>query len=169
MTGDQDKITARFESAVTQLQENLQYLANEEKVSDKFIAIHNAIIKALIDYQHSTMEIIERLQRDNLTLALNRSKEYRKLEDIKESFEAICIIHGITDFVSWMQMGKKHLVAEAVDYYQSGQIQIPFKLMELINKLSEDERHSALSLLNKNGEKRLREDLETLYRKPEKY
>ena len=67
-----------------------------------------------------------------------------------------------------MQMGKKHLVAEAVDYYQSGQIQIPYKLMELINELSEDERRSVLSLLNKNGEKRLKEDLKTLDTKPEK-
>ena len=75
MINNLDKVTARFERAVTHLQENLQYLANEGKVNDKFISLQNMIIKALIDYQHRTAEIIEGLQWDNHVLALNKSKE----------------------------------------------------------------------------------------------
>lgn len=168
MTNNHDNITARFERAVIQLRENLQHLADEGKVSDKFISMQNGIIKALIDYQRHTVEIIEELQCDNYELALKKSQEYQMLENIKESFEAICIIHGIMDFVSWMQMGKQYLVAEAVDYYSCDQVQIPFKLMELINELPEDQRDSVMSLLNKKGQERWRDELEALQIKLEK-
>ena len=71
-----DKVNQAFEKAVIKLQENLQYLANEGKVSDKFIAIQNLIIKALIDYQHQTEFIITDLQLDNARLMLRTSKKY---------------------------------------------------------------------------------------------
>ncbi len=163
-----DKINRRFEKAVTMLQENLQYLADETKVSDRFISLHNGIIKALIDYQHLTTEIIEDLQYENYHLALKKSKECRELEDIKISFEAICLLHGIVDFVAWMAKGKDYLITMAVDHYRDGTIQVPYQLMELIDRLSEQERNTVMTILMKKGQERWRNELEALARKPEK-
>lgn len=120
----------RYEKAVKKLQENLQYLADQGKVSDRFLNIQNGILEALIDYQHevlSTLEVYNGLVSD---LTLEGSVEYRKLLDIKESFEAICIIHGIMDFQVWLMKGKKYLIAEAVCHYRNGQIQIPSSLRD---------------------------------------
>lgn len=165
MPAGYDKINGRFEKAVTMLQENLQYLADEAKVSDKFISMHNAIIKALIDYQHLTMEIIEDFQYDNHMLA---SEKDRELKDIKLCFEAICIIHGIMDFVAWMEKGKQYLVAMAVDFYRDGEMQIPSKLMEIIDSLPSDKRELVMNILNEKGREKWRIEFETLQRNLEK-
>ncbi|MBA3707074.1 MAG: hypothetical protein H0W84_14580, partial [Bacteroidetes bacterium] len=54
VTNDYDRINSSFERAVIKMRESLQYLADNGKVSDKFIAIQNLIIKNLIDYQAQT-------------------------------------------------------------------------------------------------------------------
>ena len=160
MINNLDRVTARFEKAVTRLRDNLQYLANEGKVSDKFISLQNAVIKALIDYQHHTTEIIEYLQWDNYELTLAKSKEYHKLEDIKLCFEAICIIHGIMDFDSWMQKGKQYLVSEAVDHYRNGRLQIPFELLGVINELPADRKDLIMGILNERAMRRWEDEFQ---------
>ena len=53
LPNDYDRINASFELAVTKIQENLQYLVDNDKVSNQFIVMQNLIIKNLIDFQHS--------------------------------------------------------------------------------------------------------------------
>ena len=72
-----------------------------------------------------------------MDLSLSNSAEYHRLMDIKESLEAICIIHGIMDFPCWMMKGKAYLVGEAVAHYRKGQIQLSYNLMKLLNEYVE--------------------------------
>lgn len=157
-----NRVNQAFEKAVIKLQENLQYLANEGKVSNKFISIQNLIIKALIDYQHQTESIISDLQLENFQLSLGTSKKHRKLLEVKESFEALCIIHGILDFPQWISRGKDQLILEAKQLYQENTIQIPFSLMNLIDELNDGEKTTLFALLNKKYHERNRQEIQHL-------
>ena len=134
-----DRINSSFEHAVTKMQENLQYLADNDKVSDKFLSIQNLIVKSLIDYQQQTERYISTLEMENTQLAIGRIKETEKLKELKESFEALCIIHGIMDFPMWMNKGKKYLVNEAISHYREKMMTLPYNLKEWIDKLPESE------------------------------
>lgn len=153
VTNDYDRINSSFERAVTKMQESLQYLADNGKVSDKFIAIQNLIIKNLIDYQHQTEMYISTLEMENMQLANGRIKEIENLKLVQESFEAICIIHGIMDFPIWMNRGNKYLVNEAVSIYRANMITLPYSLKEWIDKLPDTERETLQNILYRNFDK----------------
>ena len=146
---DYNKINQSFERAIVLLQENLQYLANKDKVGDKFISLQNLVIKSLVDYQHQTEAIIGQLEFDNTELMLTQSREYKNLLDLKESFEAVCIIHGIMDFPMWMNQGKDYLVSEAVEQYKAGGMTLPIKLQDWINSLPAPQREVINNMLYK--------------------
>ena len=145
-----DRINDAFERAVTKLQDNLQYLADNEKVGRKFLSFQNLILKALIDYQQKTEWYISTLEMENMQLVRGRIREIEKLKEVQESFEAICIIHGIMDFPVWMNKGKNYLVCEAVYQYKDGMITLPSKLMDWIDKLPTPEREALQNILYKN-------------------
>lgn len=132
----------RFEKAVRKLQENLQYLTNQGKVSGQFLNIQRSIIEALIDYQHEVLNSIDAYDQLTFSLSIKNSQEYQKLIDIKESFEAICIIHGIMDFQVWMTKGKSYLISEAVYHYKHREVQLPSSFMGLINDLPPHKREA---------------------------
>ncbi len=155
VTNDYDRINSSFERAVIKMRESLQYLADNGKVSDKFIAIQNLIIKNLIDYQEQTEMYISTLEMENMQLANGRIKEIEKLKTIKESFEALCIIHGIMDFPIWMNRGKKYLVNEAVELYRENMITLPYSLREWIDSLPDAERETIQNILFQNFDKKL--------------
>ena len=154
-----DQANERFEKAVRKLQENLQYLADQDKVSDRFLNIQNQIIKALIDYQH---EVITTLQAHNqlaIELSLKGALDYHQLLNDKESLEAICIIHGIMDFPAWMAKGKSFLLQEAVYHYRQGEVQLSSSIMEMIRGLEAGEREQLWRILNKNARARWEREL----------
>ncbi|MEM7298392.1 MAG: hypothetical protein AAF391_09025 [Bacteroidota bacterium] len=157
-----DQANERFEKAVLKLQENLQYLADQGKVGDRFLSIQNGIIKALVDYQHEVIYMLQAYEQLSLDLHCDNSAEYRRLQDIKESMEAICLIHGIMDFPCWMAKGKAYLVGEAVAHSRDGQTQLPYNIMRLINDLSTHERDTLWSILNKKAMARWEEELNEL-------
>lgn len=146
-TKDYEKINSSFERAVLKMQENLQYLADNEKVSDKFITIQNLIIKNLIDYQQQTERYISTLEMENMQLANGRIKEIEKLKSLKESFEALCIIHGIVDFPIWINRGNNYLVSEAVEHYRESMITLPCKLKDWIDRLPETNKKAIRNIL----------------------
>ncbi len=155
VTNEYDRINSSFERAVIKMQESLQYLADNGKVSDKFIAIQNLIIKNLINYQEQTEMYISTLEMENMQLANGRIKEIEKLKSIKESFEALCIIHGIMDFPIWMNRGNRYLVNEAVELYRENMITLPYSLREWIDRLPDAEREAIQNILFQNFDKRL--------------
>ncbi|MEQ9229049.1 MAG: hypothetical protein RIF46_00085 [Cyclobacteriaceae bacterium] len=145
-----EKANERFERAVKKLQSNLQYLADQDKVGDQFLAIQNEIIKALVDYQHEVINTVQRLEELALEVALRDSHEYHELVDIKERFEAICIIHGITDFPVWLAMSKKYLSSEAVIHTRNKEIQLSVKFMQKLRSLPSQERETFWEIMQWN-------------------
>lgn len=144
-----EKTNNAFERAVTKLQDGLQYLADNDKVSDSFITMQNLIIKSLIDYQRQTENYISTLEMENYELANCKIKEIEKLKTLKESFEAICFIHGIMDIHYWMNLNNKYLVSEAVYYYKEGMIQLPYNLLKWIDKLPKEDKQTIERILYK--------------------
>lgn len=144
-----ENINQSFEKAVVQLQDNIQYLANEGKVSNKFIALQNSIIKALINYQHQTERIISDLEWEVTELARGKVNEIERLKKVQESFEAICIIHGIMDFPIWMNKGNRYLVHEAIYNYRNKIIQLPELLKEKFDQLPKEEKNVLDKILYK--------------------
>ena len=146
-----DQANERFENAVLKLRENLQHLADQGKMSDRFLNMQNNIIKSLIDYQHAVHSKLISYDQLLLDLSLKNSKAYQQLVATRESLEAICIIHGITDFPCWMVKGKSYLVNEAVIHYREGQVQLPYALMKLVNELPAHEQETLWNILNKKA------------------
>ena len=142
-----ENATIAFERAVGQIQNNLQYLADNDKVGGKFISMQNQIIKALIDYQHESNYQIQYYEERTIENMMALSGEYQKMLDIKESFEAICIIHGIMDMTSWMGKGKDYLVGQAVEYHKAKMFQIPDRIMDKISKLPEQDKRAIQRIL----------------------
>jgi hypothetical protein len=157
-----DQANERFEKAVRKLQENLQYMADQGKVSDRFLNMQNSVLKTLINYQHEVMNTLNAYEQLAIDLSLKNSMEYKKLIDAKESFEAICIIHGIMDFPCWMSKGKRYLVGEAVSHYQNGEIQLSHSIMQLVNELPAHERDLLWSILNKKAQAKWESELREL-------
>ena len=155
-------INKAFEIAVTHLQNNLQYLANKGKVSPKFIAIQNKIIKTLIDYQQSAELHISNLEMLNAELLLSKRKEYQDLKDDKEALEAICIIHGVLDFPLWLSRGKDYLVYEAITFHKNKEIKLPIQLREYLDTLSKSEFNQIRTILNKKQVAQLENKIQAL-------
>lgn len=153
------QVTERFEKAVRKLQENLQYLADQDKVSDRFLNIQNKIIKTLIDYQHEVMRTLKAYDQLAVKLSLKGSADYQQLLNDKQSLEAICIIHGIMDFTAWMAKGKSYLVREATYHCQQGEVQLPHSIMGMIRGLEPGEREQLWRILNKNAQARWEREL----------
>lgn len=145
-----DRINDAFERAVTKLQKNLQYLADNDKVSNKFLSTHNLILKSLIDYQQKTEMYIATLEFEIISLSKGKINEIEKLKIVQESFEIICIMHGIIDFPVLMSKGRNYLLNEVVYQHKENMITLPFKLQEMIDKLPEPERKALFNILYKN-------------------
>lgn len=136
-----------FEKAVGKLQDNLRYMAAKDSVSDRFIQMQNAIITSLINYQHSSEAVISDQQTRILELDRTISMLLSQNRRVCESFEAICLIHGITDLHAWINRGNSLLVAEAIRLHKKGRFMMPLQMRELINKLEPLERKQVEYLL----------------------
>ncbi|MFH6983604.1 hypothetical protein [Marinoscillum luteum] len=154
-----DQANERFEKAVRKLQDNLQYLADQDKVSDRFLNIQNQIIKALIDYQHEVITTLQAYDQLAIELSLKGSAGYHQLLNDKESLEAICIIHGIMDFPAWIAKGNSYLVQEAICHYKNGEVQLSSSIVEMIRGLEAGEREQLWRILNKNVQARWEREL----------
>ena len=155
-----DRINTAFERAVQRLQDNLQYLADKGQVSDRFVSLQNAIIKALIDYQRQTENIMSGLEMEIMQLSVGKIDELEKLRKTNTSLEAICIIHGITDFPFWMVKGMDYLVSEAVELNRQNTMQLPFMFTRMIqDTLSKEDRKTLESILYKRMEQSQEERL----------
>lgn len=135
-----ERVTENFERAVTQMQDNLQFLADKGSVSNRFIDIQNQVIKSLIDYHHYCQERISEHEMERFNTSLSISKLIDKHKQTTESFEAICIIHGIMDILPLMNKGNAYLVDEAVRLHKGGRFLMPMMMRELINKLPKEDK-----------------------------
>lgn len=148
-----------FERSVKLLQDNLQYLANNDKVSDKFLSIQNEVIKHIITYYQIAEKAISTLQMDLDEMRLTKSQESQKLHDRVVAFEALCIIHGILDFPMWIGMGKQALIKDAIDFNKEDVTQLPIHFREKIESRPTEERDEINRLLNLEWERKIEKDL----------
>lgn len=157
-----DKVNKTFEHAVKLLQENLQFLADSNKVSPKFIALQNNIIKAIITYQHQTETIICSLESDLFDISVQHTLHAKRWTENKHALEAICLIHGITDLPAWLSKGRAYLVQTAVEMNRDRTMQLSAQFMELIEQLNEQDREQLLHILQKPARERAERELEEL-------
>lgn len=151
-----------FERSVKLLQDNLQYLANNDKVSTKFLSIQNEVIKHIITYYQIAEKVISTLQMDLDEMRLTKSQESQKLHDRVVAFEALCIIHGILDFPMWLAQGKEYLIQEAVEMNKEGVTQLPFCFREKIQNRNTEERNEINRLLNLDWDRKMEQDLQKI-------
>ena len=140
-TNNYDRTSEKFEAAVKLLRKNLQYLADQDKVSPKFIALQNGVIRTLIDFQHQTNSRIGELEIDVIQLMMKKPIFFQELHDTIEALEAICLIHGIIDFPTWMAKGKNCLVYEATELNKQRTIQVPTLLLRSLSSENQDKFH----------------------------
>ncbi|MCB0395859.1 MAG: hypothetical protein KDD36_04370 [Flavobacteriales bacterium] len=156
---DFDRINDRFVHAVTLLQDNLQYLADQGKVSDKFVAMQNEIINCLVDYHHETEHYISGLEMENMELASGRLKQITRLRDEKVCLEAVCFIHGVMDLPAWMVKGKRYLISETIKNNRQHTIQLPSRLTSYINEMDPTDREIMMRLLWKKYDENRKHDI----------
>lgn len=160
-----DSANRAFEKAVIKYRENLQYLADSGKLSNKFLSMQNLILKSIIHYQKESELYISDLEMENYSLSLRTIAEYRKLLANKEALEAICFIHGIMDLPCWLAKGRNTLVAEAVEFYKGNMIQLPYKLKNLIEEMNDEDRNTLYEILYRRYNERMDRELQELIEK----
>ena len=164
-----ERANQRFETAVKKLQQNLQYLADHDKVSDRFLKMQNTIIRALIDYQHEVNDTLQKMEELGVEVSLKGAEEYQELIETKEKFEALCIIHGIMDFQSWMVRGKSYLIGEAVEHHRNGEVQLPYSFMKLVWRMSEQDREAFWRIIRKYTKDRWQMGIEEILKSKRAY
>lgn len=139
-----------FETAVLQLQKDLQFLIDEDRVSQRFINKQNAILKCLITYQQVTHQYIDFLEAENAQVRIERRNYVQTLHSWIQRLEAICILHGVTDIPYWMHKETSEIQYEAQEAYQKSRFAVPYELKERIAKLPVKEQKYIRRLLFKN-------------------
>lgn len=144
-----EQATLGFERAIQHLQNNLQYLVNQDKVSTRFVNSQNQVLKSLISYQQSAEQLLDDLQLQVHELSGVKHHEYKRLLDRYQAMEAICLLHGIVDYRLWLSRGKRQLIAETLDYDRNRYLQLPYRLLKLLDPLSQEDKALFFDLLQK--------------------
>ncbi|WP_438712328.1 hypothetical protein ACSTS3_08050 [Aquimarina muelleri] len=132
------------------MQKDLAYLAEQKTLSTNFFDKQNRILKHIIEYYQSTQTYTEQLEKASLEYRQVKQNQIRKYEDLVVSFEAICIIHGITDFPMWVSKGKDLLLYEAEQLGRNKQMRLPSLLNEKIEVFPKHEKRIVLNILQKD-------------------
>ncbi len=158
-------ITQNFKRSIKSLQDNLQYLADNDKVSDKFLSIQNQVIKHLITYFNKTEIIISSLEMDLDEMRLTKSQESQKLFDRVIAFEALCIIHGIIDFPMWLERGRDNLVKEAIEMQKEGIIQLSSQFLEKVKNRPVEEQEEFQRLFDLEWDRKIKKEINRIKEK----
>ena len=141
-----------FERAVTLLQENLQYLANKEKVSDRFINLQNSIIKSLIDYQKESENTISGLELERTELQHLLSNHIDKYQDKILKLEAICIAHGILDINLWLARDFGLLEDIAIESYKERSFTLPSYFLDTLKSWNEKDKAALQEIIDRKAQ-----------------
>lgn len=149
-----EAVEKRFELAVQKLQEDLQYLANQEKVSQSFLNRKNNIIRSLIDYYHHAQSKIASLEMELAEQQFQTAKFIKNQKEEKEKLEAVCLVHGITDVAYWMEKPLPLLIRYITEFYELGGCQLPLKWGERFSALPEELKEQVLKAMSYNYEQK---------------
>ena len=144
------QLSGNFEWAVTQLQESLEYLANQKNLSKRFFNRQNKILRHLIEYYNHSLQVEDNYQTLLRANRKNYNREIRELQDRVLCFEAICIIHGIIDFPYWLSKTWTLLKSEAYELGPKREMRMPCLLIDKLNELPKEEERQIMQLLQKD-------------------
>lgn len=143
-----------FNTAISRLKANLQYLKDNTDVSDRFLRFQEVTIKALEAYQKQSELIISDLEYSNMGLMLGKSREFTMLRNNKIALEAICLIHGINDYPLWLDKGVQYLVSEAHWFMDHGELQLSSQHMEMLENLPNEDKETIEDIFTKHRKRR---------------
>ncbi len=129
MSDDFKKVTEAFERAVISLRKDVEYLANQSNVSDKFIGRKNKILFHLINYQKYIENYIDELHKEN-----------KHLKTHITSLKAICVIHGIDDYPMYLLRGKTLLLMIANELQEEEKFRLPCMMKQKLKELPLQEK-----------------------------
>lgn len=76
---------------------------------------------------------IQAVKENDFTTEINETEKHNeKLRDTIQRLEAICIIHGITDYPAQMKKDIRILKGEVLELRDENQVRVPEKLKEII-------------------------------------
>ncbi|WP_281991255.1 hypothetical protein [Aquimarina aggregata] len=146
MSDDFKKITEAFGQAVISFQKDVEYLGDHTNVSDQFIDRKNKILFHHINYQKYIENHIEELY------------EARKLMKMHiTSLTAICVMHGIVDYPTFLLRGKMLLVSRANELQKEGRFQMSYMMNQKLKKLPESEKSMIESILFRDTDREIKE------------
>ncbi len=157
-----ERKTENFERAVTLLQENLQYLANKEVVSSKFINLQNSIIKSLIDYQQDSERRIGEIEFENIELQHLLSNHIDKYQQKILKLEATCIIHGVLDINSWLAKSFELLEDVAVESYKERSFTLPSFFLEEFESWNEQDKSVFRTVLERKNQEHIDREINNI-------
>lgn len=155
--------TKAFERTISTMQTDLQRLADKGKVSDKFIAKQNRILKHLISYYDETQHLIASVQDQLIETQIANNKHREKLTDRIIQFEAICILHGILDFPCFLSFSKDILIDWVIDLHTDDKgFMLPDMLKEYIKDLPQIDKEAVESILFRRIDQRIQKLLDQI-------
>ena len=120
-----------FERTIQYMQNELKRYAKSEKAKTSAVQTRERLINQLVEAWNAREQYIQRLEEE----ATAAAAKHIYLNDIKTMYEAIMLIHGIDDILTWMHMGKNELVYELVYLNRHNMVQVPSKLRKMWNEL----------------------------------
>lgn len=126
-----------YNKAIGKLKSDLEYLRQNNKVSEKFITIQKELIDSLEQYFQIADNSIQDLESQQVAQSLSFSNKLLQKDNHLLSLEAICMIHGIYDLNSWLNKDVNYLVEEANYYLKNKFVQIPKKQLELLQNTND--------------------------------
>ncbi len=154
-----ERKTDNFERAVTLLQENLQYLANKEAVSNRFISMQNSIIKSLINYQKASESRISDLELEQAELQFLLSNHIDKYQEKILALEAICFIHGIMDLQSWLNKDFSLLESLTIEACNTKSFTLPIEFLEYFERWKKEDKEIFNKILDKKAAQHTEQEL----------
>lgn len=157
-----------FERAVKKLQNSLQYLVDNDKISIKSIAIQNSIIRSLIEFYNFSESYISQLEIELFQIEFEKGKEIEQHLNTIVCLESTCLLHGIYDYPMWVYQGSKFLLEEVKRLHEANTVFVPSKLVELLKSLNQEQKQAINNILNAGYDeelKRLQNELAELKKK----
>lgn len=141
-----DAVRTTFFKSIDKLKSDIEFQKRKGAVSPRFISVQENIVRSFEAYQKEAEATISKLQWDIVELSKGKVEDIERLKREKLCLEAICITHGVTDFVALMGKGRRFLVTEAVTAHKEGSVQIPHKLMCYLGEMEKCKRTEIMDL-----------------------
>lgn len=115
----------QFENQISNLSEDLERYKSKENASEKYIFFK----KQQIEILKSTLESFNEYSDVTNEIILANQKQIAKIKSKNFRLEGICLLHGISDFISYLRMSEFQFIATIKDAYSNKWRNTPFELL----------------------------------------